>query len=88
MYTYVPGSLEFTFPLDQIGPVPEAAVLLTESPGGVHLYRLDTGELQVNFRHGREEYVFTFDGCPATATTTRVYDVSTWELLSEFTRQP
>jgi hypothetical protein len=38
--------------------------------------------------HGGEEYVFTWDACPATTTTTRVYDAATRALLSEFTRRP
>ena len=62
--------------------------LLAEGASGARLYRLDTGELQVNFQPGSEEYVLTCDGCPATSMTTRVYTRATWELLSEFTRRP
>ncbi len=85
VYAYFPGYREFDFPLSAIGDAPG---LLTEGPTGARLYRLDTGELQVNYAHGSEEYVLTWDACPATTTTTRVYDAATRALLSEFTRRP
>lgn len=88
VHAYLPGTLEFDFPLDRLGDAPAQNTLLAEGPTGARLYRLSTGELQVNMLHGNEEYVFTWDACPATITTTRAYDVTTRALLSEFTRRP
>ncbi len=36
--------------------------------------------------HGSEEYVFTWDGCPARRAITRVHDVATRALLAEYAR--
>jgi hypothetical protein len=88
IYAYFPGYLEFDFALDTLGDAPAQNTLLTEGPTGARLYRLATGELQVNYAHGSEEYVLTWDACPASITTTRVYDTATRALLSEFTRRP
>ncbi len=85
VYAYFPNYLEFDFPLSAIEDAP---VLVAEGPTGARLYRLDTGELHVNYAHGSDEYVLTWDGCPATTTTTRVYDAATRALLSESTRRP
>ncbi len=85
VYAYIPGYLEFDFALDQVGEA-GASTLLTTGVSGARLYRLNTGELQVNFLHGGEEYVFTWDGCPATRAITRVYDAATRALLAEYPR--
>lgn len=80
------GLAEFNFPSAQIGAVSQSALLLAEGATGARLYRLSTGEFQVNMVHDGEEYVFTWNNCPATLTTTRVYDLATGALRSVFTR--
>jgi subtilisin-like proprotein convertase family protein len=85
VYAYQPGFLEFDFALDQVGEA-GASTLLTTGVSGARLYHLNTGELQVNFLHGSEEYVFTWDACPATRAITRVYDAATRALLAEYPR--
>ncbi len=85
IYAYLPGAVEFSFPLAGAGPAGQTA-LLAEGPAGARLYRLSTGEFQVNMIHGGEEYVFTWDACRPSVTTTRVYDVATGALRSTFTR--
>ncbi len=69
-----------------LGNATTGHTLLATGVSGARLYRLNTGELQVNLVHGGEEYVFTWDGCPATRAITRVYDVNTRALLAEYAR--
>lgn len=90
IYAYAPGYLALEAPrstIDLVG-LPPINALLAEGPHGERLFRLIGGEFQVNVRNGDQEYVFTWDGCPATYTITRVYDATTWELLVEQVRRP
>ncbi len=90
IYAYAPGYLALEAPrsvIDQVG-LPPINALLAEGPNGERLFRLISGEFQVNVRNGDQEYVFTWDGCPATYTITRVYDAATWELRVEQVRRP
>lgn len=90
IYAYAPGYLVLEAPhsvIDQVG-LPPINTLLAEGPNGERLFRLIGGEFQVNVRNGDQEYVFIWDGCPATYTITRVYNAATWELLVEQVRRP
>lgn len=91
VYAYAPAgylALEASRSYIDLVGLPPINTLLAEGPHGERLFRLIGGEFQVNVRNGNQEYVFTWDGCPASYTITRVYDAATWELLVEQVRHP
>lgn len=69
--------------IDAVG-VPDVNTLLAQTfAGGVRVYRLSTGEYQVNTVNGAQEYVAIWEGCQTASADLKVYSTWNWELLSD-----
>jgi hypothetical protein len=67
--------------IDAWGVPAENALLDATADGRVRLYRLSTGEFQVNAYHGDEEYIAIWVGCPASGAELTVNSLTTGEQL-------
>ncbi len=64
--------------------VPDVNTMLGQTAGGgVRVYRLSTGEFQVNTVNGDQEFVAIWKGCETASADLKAYSTATWELLSD-----
>lgn len=75
------GYLVFSQTLAEIGGEAPAENTLLASSGDIRLYRLATGELQINAPLDElgKEYVLTWDGCPDSHSQAAIFDLVTGE---------
>ncbi len=69
--------------IDATGVPGENTLLASSADGNVRLFRLSTGEFQVNAYHGSEEYVAIWHGCDNARADIKNYSRLTGELLSD-----
>lgn len=71
--------------IDAVGVPAAPALLANSADGSARLYRLPSGEFQLNVNQGAQEYVFTWDACPPSHKTTQVIDLATGQTLVYYT---
>ncbi len=71
--------------IDALGVPAAPALLAASADGSARLYRLASGEFQLNVNQGAQEYIFTWDACPPAHKTTQVIDVATGQTLVYYT---